>query len=51
MILLFLLLILNQPIWYFILEITILNLLLVFVLVRQKEVLDRLLDHLGNATA
>jgi hypothetical protein len=51
MILLFLLLILNQPIWYFILEITIFNLLLIFVLVRQKDVFDRLLDHLGKATA
>ncbi len=51
MVLLFLLLILNQPIWYFIFELTIFNFLLVFVLVRQKNVFDRLLDHLGKASA
>lgn len=51
MILLFLLLIINQPISYFIFEITIFNLLLVFVLVWQKNVFDRLLDHLAKATS
>ena len=48
MLLLFILLILNQPIWYFIFEVTIFNLLLVFILIRQKNVFDRLLDHLGK---
>jgi phosphatidylglycerophosphate synthase len=49
MILLFLLLILDQPIWYFVFEITIFNFLLVFILVRQRDVFDRLLDHLAKA--
>jgi phosphatidylglycerophosphate synthase len=48
---LFLLLILSQPVLYFVFELTIFNLLLVFVLVRQKFVFDRLLDHLAKATA
>jgi phosphatidylglycerophosphate synthase len=51
MLLLFVLLILNQPVWYFVFEFTVFNFLLVFVLVRQKDVFDRLLDHLGKATA
>ncbi len=51
MVLLFVLLIINQPIWYFIFEVTVFNLLLVFVLVWQKNVFDRLLDHLAKATS
>lgn len=50
MILLFVLLVLDQPIWYFVFELTVFNLLLVFVLVRQRNVFDRLLDHLAKAT-
>ena len=49
MVLLFVLLILDQPIWYFVFELTVFNLLLVFVLVRQRNVFDRLLDHFGKA--
>ena len=51
MILLFFLLLIGQPIWYFVFEVTLFNVLLVFVLVRQKDVFDRLLDHLGKVTA
>ena len=51
MIVLFALLIIDQPVWYFILELTLFNLLLAFVLIRQKIVFDRLLDHLAKATA
>jgi phosphatidylglycerophosphate synthase len=51
MILLFLLLILDQPIWYFIFELTVFNFLLVFVLFRQNNIFSRLLDHLAKATS
>jgi hypothetical protein len=51
MILLFILLVLDQPIWYFIFELTVFNLLLVFILVWQRNVFDRLLDHLAKATS
>ena len=51
MIVLFILLIIDQPVWYFIFEVTLFNLLLAFVLIRQKIVFDRLLDHLAKATA
>jgi phosphatidylglycerophosphate synthase len=49
MIFLFILLILNQPIWYFVLEITAFNFLLVYILVRQNNVFSRLLDHLSKS--
>jgi CDP-alcohol phosphatidyltransferase-like enzyme len=51
MVLLFILLFLDQPIWYFIFEVTVFNVLLGFVLVWQKNVFDRLLDHLAKATS
>ena len=40
----------DQPVWYFVFEVTLFNLLLAFVLIRQKIVFDRLLDHLAKAT-
>lgn len=43
MILLFALLVLGQPVWYFVFELTIFNLLLAFILVRQANIFDRLL--------
>ena len=51
MVLLLFLLILDQPLWYFIFEITTFNLLLAFVLVRQRNIFDRFLEHLAKATA
>jgi len=48
MVLLLLLLVLNQPIWYFICEVTLFNVLLAFILLWQKQVLDR---FLAQATA
>ena len=50
MVLLFILLILDQPLWYFVFEITIFNLLLAFVLIRQRNIFERLLEHLAKAT-
>ncbi len=41
MILLFALLIVNQPVWYFVFELTIFNLLLVFILIWQANVFKR----------
>jgi phosphatidylglycerophosphate synthase len=43
MVLLLILFVLNQPIWFFILEITAFNLWLAFILLRQKQVFDRFL--------
>ena len=51
MVLLLVLLIVDQPVWYFVFEITIFNLLLAFVLIRQRNIFDRFLDHLAKATA
>ena len=49
MLILFLLLLLGQPVWYFALELTLLNVLLVFLLLRHDQVFRSLLMQLREA--
>ncbi len=44
MLVLLVLLLLGQPAWFFVFDVTVFNLLLAIILLRQSEVIDRLLD-------
>ena len=44
MIILFLLLLAGQPIWYFWIELTVLNVLLIWLIVRQSNMFESLLE-------
>ncbi len=51
MLILFVLLFLQRPVWYFVVELTAFNLLLVFILVRQNSICRRLLSLVRAQTA
>jgi len=48
MLILFALLLLGQPVWYFVIEITLLNLLLLYIRARHEAIFRSLISRLGE---
>ena len=48
MLILFLVLIVDHPVWYFLVEVTVLNLVLAYALIRQNQVCRLFLPEIEN---